>query len=270
LSDGDDQILEAAITRVAEQARRAWSGVRLDTASFVAHLRGRGIDAAALDRHGPDLFLACACARGDDRATQILHRWILPALDRDLRRLGVAAHDLDDVRQSLLVRLLTAPNGGLASYSGRSALLTWLRTVATREAINQLRRIPPEKKERDHRGLEGLLAATADPEVTTIRGRLKADFQAALEEALAALSPQARNVLRLHYVEGQNIEAIGAIYSVHRATVARWIVATRAAVIARLRQRVQGTRAPTSSEFRSLTAAVREELHISVDRLLAR
>jgi RNA polymerase sigma-70 factor, ECF subfamily len=72
----------------------------------------------------------------------------------------------------------------------------------------------------------------------------------------------------MHYFDGLNIDAIAAVYQVHRATIARWLASTRAALVIKLRERLSSSLQASSSDFRSLVAALGPELHISVDRLL--
>src|SRR5207244_2837986 len=86
---------------------------------------------------------------------------------------------------------------------------------------------------------EPLLAVAAtsdDPELDHIRARYAAPFKDAFQGALRGLSTQDRNILRLHLVDGLNIEQIGGIYNVHRATVARWIAASRQALVEETRR----------------------------------
>jgi RNA polymerase sigma-70 factor (ECF subfamily) len=259
---------EKAIALAAERGRSTWPEVNLPGEVFANHVRRLGVADGDLVLNGADLYLACACAQADERALAILQKALLPAIDGHLRRLGVPDDDLEDVRQLLLVRLLSAPNGGLASYAARSPLVRWLRIVAGRAAIDARRVGLRTSRPGDQTAIDKLVSDGADPEVAAMRLRLKEDFQAALEESLGALSARAKSILRMHYVDGLNIAAIGQVYNVHRATVARWILGIRSAVLARLRQRLSVALRPTSSEFRSLTAAVQSQLEISVDRVL--
>ncbi len=64
-------------------------------------------------------------------------------------------------------------------------------------------------------------------ELSLIKVHYRSEFKAAFEAALATLSSRERNVLRLHILDGLNIEQIGTLYKAHRATVARWIAASR-------------------------------------------
>jgi RNA polymerase sigma-70 factor, ECF subfamily len=262
------QTLERAILAALARGRDVWPRVAVVEQAFAAHVRRLGIEEMALVDNGADLVLAYACTAGDEHALRFLHRQLLPSLDADLGRLGVATPDLDDVRQIVLERLLTSPVGGLASYAARSPLVSWLRSVVCRTAIDAHRASRRDRTRSDPAALDRLVSDTVDPELSTLRAKMQPDFQQALEESLAALSGRAKHILRLYYVDGLNIAAIGAIYGVHRATVARWITGIRAAVTARLRRRVSAALQSTSSEFRSLVEAVRDDLHVSVDRVL--
>lgn len=260
---------DAAVAGAVEAAQELWPEVVVPPDVFREHLRQLGADTDAVTRHGPDLYFACACARTDPAALKLFERRILPSLDRYLRRCGIDGAALDDARQKIRVRLFSEPQPRIAAYAGRGSLLGWLRVVATRVALDMVDASDTERTRRgDHEALGRLVAGSGDPELGATKSRLRASFQAALDEGLAGLSPRAKTVLRLHYVDGLNIDAIAAVYHVHRATVARWLVAIRSAVLTNLRERLSLTVRPTSSDFRSLAAALRDELHISVDRVL--
>ena len=48
----------------------------------------------------------------------------------------------------------------------------------------------------------------------------------------------------------------------HRATVARWLVAVRGRIYANVKNELGLARAPSSSELRSLVGLLRDEIHI--------
>jgi RNA polymerase sigma-70 factor (ECF subfamily) len=66
-----------------------------------------------------------------------------------------------------------------------------------------------------------------------------------------------------------NIEAIGRVFRVHRATVARWLVTIRTRLFEHVRQRMGIAPGQSSAELRSLFAMVRSDLRVSIERLLA-
>ena len=66
-----------------------------------------------------------------------------------------------------------------------------------------------------------------------------------------------------------NIEEIGRVYAVHRATVARWIASSREGLARAVRARLEAQFGQLpSEEFDSLFRLVYEELDLSVTALL--
>lgn len=259
-----------AVARAAAEGRRVFPGVVVDEVVFARHAERVGADLRGLTSHGADLYLACGCTLGDRQALAEFERQLLPAVDGPLRRMGVSEVQLDEIRQGLRVRLLSEAQPRIGGYAAKGPLGAWLRIAATRLALNMVdgARIENARVAADGLALDRLVTAAADPELEVVRGRFQPEFQRALNESLAALYPRAKEVLRLHYLDGKSLEAIAAIYGVHRATVARWLVAIRSTVLANLRDRLQATVKPSSSDFRSLAAALEDQLTISVDRLL--
>src|SRR5579859_7565392 len=64
--------LEEALRRAVEAGQTAWPSLQLDALTFVRHLgeHAAGEDAVRelASKHAKDLWLACACARGDRAA----------------------------------------------------------------------------------------------------------------------------------------------------------------------------------------------------------
>lgn len=258
-----DQALAAA----ESAGLAAWPGVSSSRARLAAHAARVKATVEDLIRHGADLFLASACADGDLAAITWFEKRFLPVVDGALAKMRLGPTAADDVRQNVRVLLLTAPSLQIAAYAGRGPLAGWLRTVTVRAALKVL---AADRSAAELAGevLDRLLVKTVEPELHVVRRGLAAEFQAALEQSLLALTPRAKTILRLHYVEGLNIDAIGDLYEVHRATVARWLTATHKVISTNLRERLARTVRSSSSEFESLAAALREDLHISVERLL--
>src|SRR6185369_7238603 len=116
---------------------------------------------------------------------------------------------------------------------------------------------------------EAFIGGGHDPEIAVAKERLRQPLAAALEAALAALGAREKTLLRLHIVDNLTIDEIGALYRVHRATAARWLVSIRGSVLDAIRGHLGLSARPTSSEFRSIVALLRDELHVSVERALA-
>jgi RNA polymerase sigma-70 factor (ECF subfamily) len=108
-------------------------------------------------------------------------------------------------------------------------------------------------------------AQVSSPELALIRARYGSALQEALSRAIARLSVQERNVLRMHVVGSCTIDQIGRAYGVHRATAARWLERTRA----KIHRAAHGelcVRYPevTESQFQSLARALGADLELSL------
>ena len=265
--------LEAALAELVARGRAAWPGIALDDEAFLAYV-GERVPAEEAGRalravHAEDLWLACACARGDERA--------LEAVDRRLAEVGPAVARLDgtgvtvdEVKQLLRQRLFVAEPGArprIADYSGRGPLSAWLRVAAVRTALD-LRRRDQKEAPADARDLDEVAHAADDPELDLIKSRYREEFREAFHGALSGLTSQERNVLRLHVLDGLNIDQIGAIYRVHRATVARWIARSRESLLVETRRRLREKLKLQSGEFESLMGLVQSQLDISLHRFL--
>lgn len=217
-----------------------------------------------------DLLIACAALRGSRAAHDLLERDFFSALPRILARLRLSAEDVAELGQRLRVSLLVGNEGGtakLASYAGTGPLAGWLRAVATRTALSDLRRVP---RERDHGDFDSQMMGFATKSDETMQGlhdRHAAQLEAAMRSALAELTSRDRNILRMYVVDGANIDSIGSVYGVHRATVARWIAEIRVRLADRTRALLDV--AFSASEVRSIAALCFSQLDLSLERLLA-
>lgn len=66
-----------------------------------------------------------------------------------------------------------------------------------------------------------------------------------------------------------SIDALGAIYGVHRATAARWLKDVNGRLFAAVQERFAIDLKVSASAFASLLTAVRPELRATLNRLLA-
>jgi len=250
-------------------ARATWPGVELDREAFMSHLRERIEEAAARDEHASDLFLACACLRGDPKAIAFLEARFLAQVPAFLSRMESDPTAIAELLQALREKLLLPSAGGrpkLAEYTGQGPLSAWLRVVAVRAALDSKRGKPREVLQEEIP--DTLLPCSDDPELDYLRVRYAAEFRAAFHDALLGLEPKARTVLRLHILDGLNIDRIGAIYGVHRATVARWIADARAWLFEQTRRLLSDRLSLEPHEFESVLRLVGANLDASVRRLL--
>src|SRR5438552_1509727 len=112
------------------------------------------------------------------------------------------------------------------------------------------------------------LALDVDGFVAHVAMRVPADGD--LEAALAGLhgGKRHRTLLRLNLVDGLNIDKIGALYGVHRATVASWIAGARDEILTATRKALQERLKLSRAEFESLMGLVVSNLEVSLSRLL--
>jgi RNA polymerase sigma-70 factor, ECF subfamily len=249
-----------------EVGRAAWTGVRLNASSFASRAEQLGVQGPELAAHAADLYLAWACAEHDAAALVHFERAYLSQVDVYVGRLGLANEAVDELRQGLRIRLLLGEEPRIGQYSGRGPLGAWVRIVAIRLAADSA---PGKLRERslDIDALSALVGDGGGPELTTLRHRYADVFQAALERSLEALEPRDKTILRMYFVDLLNIDEIGRIYHVHRATVARWLVGVRKKVLDNLRRELSLKLETTSSEFRSILQAVRDDLALSLRHL---
>jgi RNA polymerase sigma-70 factor (ECF subfamily) len=267
-----DDVVGAALGELIATARAAHPDVAIDDAAlarFVGVRLGEAKDLAAVLRAAPaaDLLLACGCAAGD-RSAQAAFDRILDEVDAAAIAVRAPADTIDEVKQMLRAQLLVARDDrppAIAGYAGRGSLRAWLRITATRELVRQikkqLRDVPLEQAILDQPG-EG------DPVLERLKAQYRAEFAAALGEALLDLDARERTLLRLSILDDLGIDEIGAIYAVHRATAARWLIKARAALVEATQRRLAGRLKLGEDEVTSVIRMIQSKLDVSMERLL--
>lgn len=215
--------------------------------------------------HAGDLWLATACSAGKHPALTEMDR-LLRALGPTLARMGatddLVAELLQEVRTRLLVETADRP-AQIRGYRGRSDLRNWLRVTAVRDTVRALRRVRATEQ---HHEVELLMDPSSDPELAALREAYREAFRIAFMTALATLPIRDRNVLRYHLLEQLTIDDIGAIYRVHRATAARWLVRIREQIFEATRGEIMQRLALSPAELDSALRLIRSRLELSVAR----
>ena len=263
-----------------QAGRAAWPTVDVELDRFAAHVarhvgegdgRGGRADAGtSADLLGADLYLACACAGGDPAALRLFEDQVLPQADAALRRLDSSPAFADEVRQLLRQKLFVGDGEAapkIADYAGRGPLVTWVRVAAVRTALNLL-----GAGKRETAMTSSQMAALAppvdDPSLRYLKAQFADEFEAALGRACAALTDRDRTILRLRFADDLNIDQIGGLYGVHRATVARWIARIRDEIFAATRNDLVGRLRLDESDFDSLLRLARSQLDLSLSAVL--
>jgi RNA polymerase sigma-70 factor (ECF subfamily) len=269
--------IEAALRALDAAGRSAWPEVPLQAQAFAVHIADRvraqrNVNDALSGLHAADLFLACACSRGVPAALAAFERTHLARVHGFVGRIDSSLAFADEVAQSIREQLLVAERGGesrIANYSGRGPLSSWLRIIAIRTALRIQRdrtgsTLPAERE------METGLRSAVDPELDYLKLRYRGAYQEALEAGLASLPDRDALLLKLHYLDGLNIDRIGALYGMHRSTVARWRANVRRRVLESTREQLHRRLSLSESEFDSLLAVVRSQLIVSLRSALAR
>jgi RNA polymerase sigma-70 factor (ECF subfamily) len=180
-----------------------------------------------------DQRLAAAAANGDDEAFTILVERYRPYVYTVAYKIVLDPDDALDITQNVFLRLVEK----IASFNGRGTFKAWLATMASREAINYLRRPsrretatePDVLAEMSDRLRRGEVADPREALDTAQRRRL-------VETAMADLSPQQRAVFALRLREDMGpkeiAERLGLPASQVRAQLHRAMARIRQALVA--------------------------------------
>lgn len=258
----DDAILEAW-----QRCRAAHPGIAITVAQFAAYLAARRpAELAVVDQLATycldDLYVACGCVAGDRAAVLAVERELVPIIDLALGSWDPTTRD--ETRQRLRAMLVVDHNGRgplLAQYSGRGALRRWVRVVAAREA-SKTRDEDRAHVHVDDDTLFDLLAPPGDPVVSAVKREAAVAVKAAFVGALAELDRRDRTLLRLHLLDGLSIDAIAPMFTVHRATVARWIAAAKQLVLDRTRRTLMRDLRLDAAEVDSMIQLVQSRIEL--------
>lgn len=212
---------------VRQRARIRFS---ISAGDFVAHLLGQPAFSASADPlaharslHLDDLYLATACVQQDEAAWAECGRDHFDFM-RDFAGRFLPRDPAREVTDSVIADLWR--RGKLARYGGRSSLRTWLGAVTAHAALNAAkahRRSPnaPEASDRPH------------AEQRTDEGRPEQQESARLlsglvAEVIAALDPEDRLLLLLHYEQELPLERMAPLLDTSKATLSRRLKRIRA------------------------------------------
>jgi len=260
---------DGVITSAWQAGQAVWPGIVIDRAQFAA--RVADLDGDAVARFAGDLYLAAACAAGAEGAIEAFERAILPAAVAGVRAIDGDPSFVEETVQRLREHLLVGDGARLAQYAARGTLQAWVGIAAARTALKAKR---SQKRARevgfDDDSWTGALAAisTNDPELELLKRQYAAAFGDALRDAARTLEPRLRSALRMSFVDALSIDEIGAIYSVHRATAARWIRSACDALFDATRTLLADRLQLTPSELDRMTAMVRSQIDVSLTQLL--
>jgi RNA polymerase sigma-70 factor, ECF subfamily len=253
-----------------EAGREQFPSVTVAREEFTAHATRLAVSAEGLLRYGADFFLASACTAQIPEAIRVFDARMFPEVVRNLRRTGFLRSHPEDVLQMLRLWLLGERPPRIAAYAAKGPLLGWLKVVTLRRAMKLALRRASDRLRPDDGHANRLASAGPDPEQLASRLRFRAGFQAAFDASLAALTPHAREILSLHYLDGRTLEEIAGLHAVHKSTVSRWLTVIQTTVLAQVRNDLPLKGRTTTSEFRKIANDVQDILHVDWNRAARR
>jgi RNA polymerase sigma-70 factor (ECF subfamily) len=270
--------LEQTLRRLIDAAHERWPGIDVDDVAFVDHLAdrldpdapitARAVEALCTD----DLYLALACALGSPVAIEAFRRSFAVELAHVFARPSSGGIGGDDLQQAFFERLFLGRGElppRILSYAGVGSLRAWVRVSAARLRLNAERGLRPAMVDLQDGGVaDAVTAVTDDAELAYLRARYRPAFSQAFAQAVAALTPKQRNLLRLNILRGISGTRIAELYGVHRATAKRWLAAARSDLVVRTRDQLKGELGLDTHELSSLMQLVASNLEISVARHL--
>lgn len=272
--------LDRRLWAIVAAGRAAWPDLPVDArdvVEFIARQATADLAEAGLDGLRPaDIYLACGCARQLPAALATFDRDYMREVDVALARMRVGPPRLQDVKQLVRQRLFvgggtagapTSP-GKIAEYGGRGDLRRWVRSVAVRTCLNELRRGKREVLVDDDQLIAQHAIAHDDPEVEYMKRTYSEEFRAAFAQALGELGAREQTLLRYHHVDGLNIDEIGAIYRIHRVTAFRWLEKAKELLVRSTLETLRARLQLPASELDSVLRMIRSQIHLSLVRHL--
>ena len=273
-----DPLADALHSRLVEASAaiaHRWPDAPNDLRAFEVHLATRlarqADPVAALAKlHVEDAFLAWWAGSGAAPALAAFEAEHGGELARIAARFPSLAGD--DLRQQLRIKLFVGEPGKPAKildYTGAGSLLAWLRVVAVRAGVDATR---ATQHQRAHEALDEAellgLPVVDELRATAAGHAVLAAIKRAFADAVAALAPRQRALLRHAYVDQLTLEQIAASYSIHRATVARILASARAQLVEHTRAAVTAALGVAPSELASALGTLDKRLDLSLSRVL--
>ncbi len=250
------------IGRAIADARALYPGIGLPDADFVDHVVRKLTPAdssaprpALGDLRIAELFLAWAAGHRDEVAIAAFERDTFGEVEAAYRRFQDLGVTLDDVKQRLREKLLLAEPPSILGYAGTGALRGWVRAAALHMLLNIAKRETREEPTNDAELFEVVIGAEPSAEAAYVKLTCRVELEAALTAAMAALPARDKSLLRHAFVDRRNVDDIGAIYGVHRATAARWVASARDQLVERTREDLIHRLGVSNEEARSIIVA---------------
>jgi RNA polymerase sigma-70 factor (ECF subfamily) len=142
--------------------------------------------------------------------------------------------------------------------------------AATRYLLDEARAraARPDRPGKSDAALAELATDGDDPELGFLKRTYRADFRDAFREALAALEPRARNILRHRYLDGLEVGELAALYGLHRVNMSKTLTRIRDELHDGVRRAFMKKLGVDRAELDSILALIGSHLEVSLAGLL--
>lgn len=269
-----DPDIEGKLGKWLQGAEDAWHEVAIPRDEFLGYIAKRvltadDICAALAGINWSEVYLACACGQGQPAALAAFEHHYLSIVPGAIAHLKLGAADVEEVMQGIREKLLVSRNGNtrIDEYAGGGSMHGLVKVMAVRSAISLTR-----KSNREHPDAEDQLlrmpSLDKDPELESVKQEIRVHFKEAFEQAAEELEPRERNLLRMHLLDGVTLEQLATNYSVHRATVTRWLTGARQSLLKNTRKHLQAKVPGSAEELDAFAGLVESRIDLSYSRLL--
>jgi RNA polymerase sigma-70 factor (ECF subfamily) len=266
--------LAAELEQLWSSALLAWSGVAVDSEEFAGYLGARAPEVAGegvlQTLHTADLYLACACSKGQEQALAAFEDHCGGEWERGVARFSLQGSQSAEIRQALRTRLFVAAEQEAAHiqrYSGKGAIQAWYRTTIVRATIDYLRASDRQQRLHVSRDLDDHVALV-DLELDYLKRNYREEFKQSFHAALRALTSEERNLLRYQVLEELTLEEIGRIYGLHLTSIARRLQKLRQLLLASTREHLQKRLRVDDEELESIMRLIGSRLDVSISAVL--
>ena len=177
-------------------------------------------------RYGADLYLSMACAADNEVAWQrfmhCYHQYMFNVAAFACRSPSMA----EDVTSAVVIHLFTPDKTGrrrIGHYDGRSSLATWLRTIVTRRAADEVNLKFNSLESLDHVPVGSVIGGFASMEAEAQTAKYEQAIEESLSIAFGEMVEDERKLLCMRYDQSLQVSQIAKLYGVQPSTITRRI-----------------------------------------------
>lgn len=252
--------------RVFVLGKTAWPEIALERTEFIDFVRRQSIEANTPVEILHDLFLACACGRGEPNALQSFRERYFRVVAAAVRSFDPSTEFADEIYQRLSESLFVSGPGAQAKiqrYKGQGPLAGFVRTAARRIAM---RAAAAAARFQGEEALVQMFSQASELDATLLKLQCREAINRALSIALRQLPRRERLILRMNLVEKVSTTRIAAMYKVSQPTVSRWIQRSARAIHDTVKELVCDELDIDTRELESLLSLVRSQIEITISQ----